>query len=142
MYICIDMYTYTHRYIYIYMYYRLCIYVCVYIYIYIYTYIHTYIHTYKYIYLCVYIHIYVCVFVYIYIYICMYIPKPNGMRAARDLAGTQTSSCLFKQQIPQLIFIHIHRLFRILSTLFKLYTVNIYWWWCINYCRVQIVGCL
>ena len=38
---------------------------------------------------------------------------------------------------PQLIFVHIHQLFRILYTLFWLDAVSIYWWWCINYCRVQ-----
>ena len=37
---------------------------------------------------------------------------------------------------PQLTFIHIHQLFRIHYTWFKIDTVNIYWWWCINYCRV------
>ena len=37
---------------------------------------------------------------------------------------------------PQLIFIHIHQLFRIQYTLVWLDTVNIYWWWCINYFRV------
>ena len=37
---------------------------------------------------------------------------------------------------PQLIFIHIHQLFRILYTLFWLDTANIYWWWCMNFCRV------
>ena len=36
---------------------------------------------------------------------------------------------------PQLIFIHLHQLFRVLYTLW-LDTVNIYWWWCINLCRV------
>ena len=38
---------------------------------------------------------------------------------------------------PQLRCIHIHQLFRILYTLFRLDTVSIYWWWCINFCRVQ-----
>ena len=38
---------------------------------------------------------------------------------------------------PQLIFIHIHQLVRIQWTLFQLDTVNIYWWWCMNYCRVD-----
>ena len=37
---------------------------------------------------------------------------------------------------PQLVFIHIHQLFSILYTLFSLDTVNIYWWRCINLCRV------
>ena len=37
---------------------------------------------------------------------------------------------------PQLRFIHIHQLFRIQYTLFRLDTVNIYWWWCIKLCRV------
>ena len=40
---------------------------------------------------------------------------------------------------PQLIFIHIHQLSRILYTLVQLDTVNIYWWWCINSCRVPII---
>ena len=34
------------------------------------------------------------------------------------------------------MFIHIHQLFRIHYTSFWLDTVNIYWWWCINLCRV------
>ena len=36
----------------------------------------------------------------------------------------------------QLIFVHIHQLFRVLYTTFLLDTVNIYWWWCITLCRV------
>ena len=38
---------------------------------------------------------------------------------------------------PQLRFIHIHQLFIIHYTLFQVDTVNIYWWWCIDYCRVH-----
>ena len=41
---------------------------------------------------------------------------------------------------PQLMFMHIHHLFRILYTLASLGTVNIYWWWCINLCRVLRFG--
>ena len=39
--------------------------------------------------------------------------------------------------LPQLRFIHIHQLFRILYTLL-VDTVNIYWWWCINSCRAAL----
>ena len=39
---------------------------------------------------------------------------------------------------PQLVLVHMHQLFRIPYTLFQLEldTVNIYWWWCIKFCRV------
>ena len=40
---------------------------------------------------------------------------------------------------PQLIVIHIHLLFRILYTLFRLDTVNIYWWWYVNVCRASYI---
>ena len=50
-------------------------------------------------------------------------------------------SALQTSIIPQLIFIHIHQLFRILYTLFKLDTVNMYWWWCINIWRVIMGLC-
>ena len=42
---------------------------------------------------------------------------------------------------PQLIFIHIHQLFRTQCTSFLLDTANIYWWWCINFCRVDKRRC-
>ena len=42
-----------------------------------------------------------------------------------------------RPRCPQLIFIHIHQLFRVLYTLLWLDTVNIYWRWCINLCRVR-----
>ena len=35
------------------------------------------------------------------------------------------------------IYTYLVQLFIILYTLFQLDTANIYWWWCINFCRVS-----
>ena len=40
---------------------------------------------------------------------------------------------------PQLMFIHIHQLFRILCTCFELDAVSIDWWTCINVCLLPEV---
>ena len=37
---------------------------------------------------------------------------------------------------PQLRLIHIRQLFRTQYAVFRLDTGNIYWWWCILFCRV------
>ena len=67
--------------------------------------------------------------IYIYIYICTHI---------HTYTDTYTYTCTLRSQVPRLIFIHIHQLFRIQYTLFHVDTVNIYWWWCINSCRSQV----
>ena len=101
-----------------------CVCICIYIYIYI---ICIYIYIYIY-YVYIYIYIYImCIYIYIYIYIHMY-SQGHGERPG-DLRGA------WRAGRPQLMFIHIHQLFRILYALFELDTVNIYWW-CINSCRV------
>ena len=145
---------YIKLYIYIYIY----IYIHTQIYIYIYIYIYRERERYRYrerdrhdvhkhkhkhmcicckcvYYMCIYIyHIEREVHIYIYIYICIYMASGRGL----DKPGLSTEATRLPttQCSPQLIFIHIHQLFRIQYTLFQLDTVNIYWWWCINLCRV------
>ena len=108
-------------------------YICMCIYIYIYTYIHvyTYISIYIYTYIYIYIHIHICVYhnVYIYIYTHLW-PDVSGYIFVAHYTGTAAAVS------PQLIFIHIHQLFGLLYTLYQLDTVNIYWLWCINLCRI------
>ena len=65
----------------------------------------------------------------IYIYICLF-----QQRGADDA----NNNTMYVYTFPQLEFIRIHQLFRIQYTLFQLDTVNIYWWWCINICRVTL----
>ena len=89
--------------------------ICTYIYIYIYIRVQLYTYLYN-TYLCVYIYIYIylCVYTYMYIYIYIYI-----------YTHVQFSQFRFTIRIP-----------RIQYASFWLDTVNIYWWWCINLCRV------
>ena len=71
--------------------------------------------------------IYICIYVYMYIYIYIYTHTLIYIYInARGLQG----------RVPQLIFIHIHQLFRMLYTSVSLNTVNVYWWWCMIFCRV------
>ena len=62
------------------------------------------------------------------------------LRIEGCLNGNYPLTVFSEYPSPQLIFIHIHQLFRILYTLFQLDTVNIYWWWCIHFCRVPRPG--
>ena len=84
-----------HIYIYIYIYYNV-----LYIYIYIYIYIH--------------IHIYVHIHIHMYIYI---ISGEGGfLRSLRTGSRTEETPPQNVYLSPQLIFIHVHQLFRILYT--------------------------
>ena len=90
-------------------------------------------------YIYIYIHIYACIcnislsiHVYIYIYIHIYVIANRYSRETAHRLLT-VGEVVY---LPQLMFIHMHQSFRVLYTLFKSDTVNIYWWWCIDSCRV------
>ena len=96
-------------------------------------------------YVCIHIHIYIYIYIgqtlytiYIYIYICryviLYMDRPFVPSPPTAPPGFRKSTV---GSHPQLRFIHIHQLFRIYYTCFKLDTVNIHWWICLNVCLVS-----
>ena len=64
--------------------------------------------------------------------------RVSATRASKRSKGPDFRGSDSVGLFPQLIFIHIHQLFGTQYTLFELDTVNIYWWWCINFCRVLL----
>ena len=77
---------------------------------------------------------------YYYYYTLFEAADPQGRAAGEDRRGLHRGHAAAEGPRggldPQLIFILIHQLSRIQYTLFQLDIVNIYWWWCINFCRV------
>ena len=135
-------------YIYIYMHLSLSIYIYIYIHTYIihiYPSLSLYIYIYIYIYISISLSLYIYIYIYIYICISVYFHRFRLAAAVAtaqppidgsQLLGLPSLGPPFGQ-FPQLGLVHIRRLFRVQYTLFKLDTVNIYWWWCISLCRVQ-----
>ena len=93
------------------------------------------IHIYIYIYTFVYIHTYLCIYIYIYMagaglsvgHLLVAVP-PGATHNDKTYCSNNNHNDMNDVNNPHLIFIHIHKLFKIHYMLSSVDTVNIYWW--------------
>ena len=71
-----------------------------------------------------------CIYIYIYLYIWLFVEEHTNLQLVKSYNPSYS---------PQLIFIHIHQIFRTHYTRFDLDAVNIDWWICLNFCILPIL---